>query len=105
MNYDEKCSHHLKCSSNICILDSDIHLRNHIPVDGLCFHILDYCERKETLFDAEIKKTEGIWRAKIPAHVLAGRLKSRQQVRKHFENRQKSSTSANTGNQIVGQAR
>ncbi len=104
MNYDELCTSHLRCTANICPLDTDMNLRNYIPGDGLCVHILDFLEGKETPFDEQIKASEPTWRKLIPAHVLGGRLKSRQQVREHFSNKQKNRTSTLVGKQVEGQA-
>ncbi len=104
MNYDERCPTRLRCTANICPLDTDINRRNYIPGDGLCVHILDFLEGKETPFDDAIKTTEAIWRKKLPAHVLTVRLKSRQQVREHFSNRQKNRTSTLVGKQVERQA-
>ncbi len=96
MNYDEKCTSHLRCTSNICPLDPDIGLRNYIQGDGLCVHILDYLEGKATPFDNAIKQSKKVWRKKVPASVFQKRLKSRKQVRGYFKKGENNRVSTRT---------
>jgi|GEM_PF-1336596 len=104
-NYDETCSHYLRCTSNICPLDPDIAFRNYIQGDGVCVHILNYLEGKETPFNDEIKRNEKVWRKKIPDSVFQKRLKSRIQVRERFqkvENKRESTrTISHDGQQAI----
>lgn len=87
--YEEKCKFHLSCTSNICPLDPDIALRNYIPEDKSCKHIMLYLEGRETPFEKEIKETESIWRKKMGEWNIEKCLKGRERVRSAFRNAEK----------------
>jgi hypothetical protein len=92
VDFVKECRKYDSCSANICPLDPGIAKRTYASGEPVCPMILDFLEGKETSFTPAIQNSKKFWITKHGENFLAGKIKSRKNVREYFSARKEKET-------------